>query len=63
MQFRLLYEGPIPPSQAKKAFAPIHQIRMALHPQLKALWQYKPLSDGARFLRETALPGEIAIYE
>src|SRR5262245_893609 len=63
MQFRLLYEGPIEPKRRINV-GDIHTIRMALHPQLKALWQYKPLSDTAHRLRETAAhPGEIALLE
>src|SRR5437763_9427678 len=61
MQFRLLYEGPIGPRQRINA-EDIHRIRMALHPKLKALWQYKPLSDFAHQLRETTRPEEVAIY-
>jgi hypothetical protein len=63
MQFRLLYEGPIAPWQRINV-GDIHKIRMDLHPQLKALWRYKPLSDTAHHLRETTGPaGEIAILE
>jgi hypothetical protein len=62
MQFRLLYEGPLP-SRRYSNPADKHRIRMYLHPQLKALWQYKPLSDIAHQLRETAQPGDIAIFE
>jgi hypothetical protein len=62
MQFRLLYEGPIAPRQRINV-GDIHEIRMVLHPQLKALWQHKPLSDFTRFLRETAELGQIAIFE
>jgi hypothetical protein len=36
---------------------------MALHPQIKALWQYRPLSDHTEWLREACPPGEIAIWE
>lgn len=36
---------------------------MALHPQLKALWEYIPLSDNVRILRETCPPGDVAILE
>lgn len=63
MQFRLLYEGPI---ASRRYSDPVdkHRIRMELHPQLKALWQYKPLSDIAHRLRETPPhPGEIALLE
>jgi hypothetical protein len=63
MQFRLLYEGPIAPWGRSSNPEGIHKIRMDLHSQLKALWRYKPLSDFTRFLRETARPGEIAIFE
>jgi hypothetical protein len=62
MQFRLLYEGAIAPRQRSNV-ADIHRIRMDLHPQLKALWRYKPLSDIEHQLRETAPPGEVAIFE
>jgi hypothetical protein len=62
MQFRLLYEGHIAPRRQSNA-ADIHRIRMALHPQVKALWQYKPLSEITHQLRETAPPGEVAILE
>jgi hypothetical protein len=64
MQFRLLYEGPIAPRRRSHP-KDIHRIRMDLHPQLKALWQYKPLSldTHQRHLREAANPGEVAILE
>ncbi len=62
MQFRLLYEGPLKSSR-NATLADKHMIRMALHPQIKALWQYSPLSDHAHMLRETCLPGDVAIWE
>jgi|ERR1700687_753575 len=62
MQFRLLYEGPIQ-SRANIKIGQIHKIRMALHPQIKALWEYKPLSDQKHYLREECPPGDIAILE
>jgi hypothetical protein len=62
MQFRLLYEGPLQ-SRRNVSIADIHTIRIALHPQLKALWQHGPLSDNTRILRETCPPGEVAILE
>jgi hypothetical protein len=62
MQFRLLYEGPIAPRQAINV-GDIHKIRMELHPQLKTLWGHTPLADVAHQRRETAGPGEIAIFE
>jgi hypothetical protein len=62
MQFRLLYEGPIAPRQRIKV-GDIHKIRMALHPQLRALWQHKPLSDVTYLLCETPGPEGVAIFE
>jgi hypothetical protein len=62
MQFRLLYEGPIA-SRRYSDPADKHRIRMCLHPQLKALWRYKPLSDITHQLRESGQPGEVAILE
>jgi hypothetical protein len=62
MQFRLLYEGPVAPRQRINV-GDVHKIRMTLHPQLRALWGYKPLSDIIHQLRETRGRGEIAILE
>jgi hypothetical protein len=62
MQFRLLYEGPIAPRRHSNP-ADKQRIRMDLHPQIKALWDYKPLSDITHQLRETAPPGDVAILE
>jgi hypothetical protein len=62
MQFRLLYEGPIAPRQRINV-GDVHKIRMALHPQLRALWGYKPLSYNIHHLRESARSGEVAILE
>jgi hypothetical protein len=36
---------------------------MKFHPQIKALWRYKPLADFTHWLRETAPVGELAILE
>jgi len=36
---------------------------MALHPQIKALWQFLPLVDHIDWLRENCPPGGIAIWE
>lgn len=41
----------------------LHKIRMALHPRVKALWNYKPLSDHTKYLREACAPGDVAILE
>lgn len=42
MQFRLTYTGELRPRQ-KGGLPSVHQIRMALHPQLKTLWSLDPL--------------------
>ena len=62
MKFRLLYEGPIPPRQ-RVGVGDLHTIRIALHPQIKALWQYAPLSACAKWLRESSSPGAYALLE
>jgi hypothetical protein len=62
MQFRLLYEGPLA-SRRYSDPADKHRIRMCLHPQIKALWQYKPLSDIKHHLRESDPHGGVAILE
>jgi hypothetical protein len=36
---------------------------MALHPQIKALWQYRPLNDCMAWMRERCPSGDIAIWE
>jgi hypothetical protein len=46
MKFRLLYEGEIAPRK-RANLQDIHAIRMALDPQLRALWQFPPLSISA----------------
>jgi hypothetical protein len=46
MKFRLLYEGPIAPRQRAK-IEDVHAIRKALDPQLRALWEFPPLSISA----------------
>jgi hypothetical protein len=62
LQFRLLYEGPIPPRKSIKV-GDIQKMRMALHPQIQALWQFQPLSDCRKWLREKCAQGDIAIWE
>lgn len=49
MKFRLLYEGQIPPRK-RADINGIHAIRMALDPQLQALWQFPPLSNSSQKL-------------
>lgn len=46
MKFRCLYEGQIPPRQRAR-IDDIHAIRMALDPQLRALWKFPALSISA----------------
>jgi hypothetical protein len=48
LQFRLIYQGRLKASGGRRQK---HEIRRALHPQLRELWQHPPL-DGGRFLRE-----------
>jgi hypothetical protein len=43
MEFRLLYEGPLPGQNAKAEDK--HRIRDALHPQLQQLWSQPPLCE------------------
>jgi hypothetical protein len=64
LKFRLLYEGEIKPRQ-RAGVANLHAIRMQLHPQIKELWQYPPLSPEPRekWLRESTSPGDYGILE
>lgn len=52
MKFRLLYEGPIAPWK-KGNLDTIHDIRMKIYPQMKALWDFPPISteNKAKWLR------------
>ena len=45
MEFRLIYEGPLHGQGAKSPHK--WEIRRALHPQLRRLWQEQPLTDVA----------------
>jgi hypothetical protein len=51
MEFRLLYQGELPPSANKPRPEDKHRIRRIFHPQLRRLWQVRPnlrqLADGA----------------
>jgi hypothetical protein len=51
MRFTLTYDGPLASngSTARK-----HDIRLKLHPQLKALWQYPPLKGHENFITKGA---------
>lgn len=42
IEFRLLYEGELPPSGNKSRVTEKHEIRRVFHPQLRRLWQQKP---------------------
>jgi hypothetical protein len=57
MKFRLLYEGEIAPRQKAK-IEDIHAIRMALDAQLRALWQFPPLSISAPSLLRYKVEGD-----
>lgn len=64
LKFRLLFEGELPPRQ-RAGVGDLHAIRMQIHPQIKALWQYPPLSPEPRekWLRESTSPGDYGILE
>jgi hypothetical protein len=62
LKFRLLYEGPLAPRQRINV-GDVHLLRMAVAPQIKALWDFLPLSDARHILRETCPPGDVAILE
>ena len=60
MEFRLIYEGPLHGQGAKS----LHkwEIRRALHPQLRRLWQEHPLSDAAEtLLAHPAVPAKVSV--
>ncbi len=42
MQFRLIYQGPLDPQTSQSRVRQKHEIRRALHPQLKAAWRQFP---------------------
>ena len=48
MEFRLIYQGPLKSNGSKEHK---HQIRRALHPQLKELWNQPPLNDYREYLQ------------
>jgi len=43
MEFRLLYEGPLPADGKSSKREAKHQIRRKIHPQLQILWDLEPL--------------------
>jgi hypothetical protein len=43
MEFRLLYEGELPPSANKSRPKGKHSIRRVFHPQLRRLWSVRPI--------------------
>lgn len=60
MEFRLIYEGPLHGQGAKSAHK--WEIRRALHPQLKRLWQERPLADQAEsLLAHPPLPAKASV--
>jgi hypothetical protein len=63
MKFLLLYEGQIAPRQ-RANLEDIHAIRMALDPQIRALWEFSPLNvEAERLLRHEKGPDEIGLVE
>ena len=60
MEFRLIYEGPLPGQAARSEHK--WAIRKALHPQLERLWSQEPLSAGAaEWLAFPAAPNTTSI--
>ena len=60
MEFRLIYEGPLHGQGAKSSHK--WEIRRALHPQLKRLWQERPLADQAEsLLAHPAHAGKVSV--
>ena len=62
MKFRLVYEGPIAPRQ-RIGVGDIHSIWMALHPQIKRLWDFTPLSMCRDWLCESTKPGDYGLLQ
>jgi hypothetical protein len=60
MEFRLIYEGPLHGQGARSSHK--WEIRRALHPQLKRLWQEQPLAAAAQaLLAQPARPGQLSV--
>lgn len=59
MEFRLIYEGPLPGQNAKAGAK--HAIRQALHPQLKRLWSLPPLNEMKSLLAFPAEPAKVSV--
>jgi hypothetical protein len=62
MEFRLMFEGEIKPRQ-RASLADIHAIRQSLHPQMKTLWNFPPLSSQTSWLQRPEEGGDYAILE
>ncbi|TBY42260.1 hypothetical protein [Rhizobium leguminosarum] len=56
MQFRLVFDGELRPRKVA-SLGDIHAIRMALHPQLKELWQHSPFQDVRSWKELPVAPG------
>jgi hypothetical protein len=59
MDFRLLYQGPLQGQNARAEHK--HQIRLALHPQLRRLWATPPLNAMTDLLAHPAQPSEVSV--
>lgn len=59
MDFRLIYEGPLPGQNAKASAK--HMIRQALHPQLECLWSQPPLNEMHSLLAFPSEPAKISV--
>ncbi|RVJ23439.1 hypothetical protein [Sinorhizobium medicae] len=58
MEFRLVFDGDLRPRK-RSSLEDIHQIRMAIHPQVEALWHHEPLVHTPRWQDEPKTKGEV----
>lgn len=59
MEFRLVYEGPLPGQNAKASDKQV--IRQAIHPQLERLWSQPPLSEMQSLLAFPPEPAKVSV--
>ncbi|CDX18342.1 conserved hypothetical protein [Mesorhizobium sp. ORS 3324] len=45
MQFHLIFDGNLPPRGKSATLERIHDVRMAIHPQIEGLWSLQPLKN------------------
>lgn len=51
MKFHLIFDGNLPPRGKAASLERIHDVRMAIHPQMKAMWSVAPLNTNVQWLR------------